>query len=659
MEKNLVDTNRGKQSVFAERKKVAVFISALYENMVRETVEGLLSAAKDENVKLVFFTSFADNYTSKNYDLYQVYDIGDFVVYLLPELKEYDALISFDTYMTGSFVEPINRLKKAAQCPVITLGTVKEGTYSIFNDQERSFAELIRHVIQHHGCRDIVHVAGPVERSFCLERIQIFQDTLTAYGLPCGEDHIFYGELRPECGPEVVEEILARYAQKGPRKHPEAIICVNDYTAIGVIEALESRGFRVPEDVIVTGYDDILRAQINEPSITTSAQPFYQVGQTGMKALLQVLRGEHVEKHIAVPGTLCLRQSCGCEPRGVYKKNTIQGKYISTVTNLESMALSNTNLILGGAIRETLEEIYNEIEKACLRETGFRDAVLCMIDDWDLKKLIQHRYTLKDESFSVACGIWNGQPVKRQNLPKGQLLPDEMMRDDKPYYIFPIHHLQYFLGYFIVNPELQGMEQLHVKSWLASVSTVLINWFFRHELTNTVKELDNLSQTDMLTGLYNRRGYYRFFESYYEECRAAGSELAVFLIDMNKMKKINDLYGHAEGDFCLSVIADAMRKSAHLDEICIRTGGDEFVVLAKHYDEEKEKTYIRLVREKIDQAMRKAGKNYQVTISIGCHRSVPRRTDKAFMQEEAELFLKKADKAMYKEKRQKKPAAEG
>ena len=633
------------------RKKIAVFISALYENMVRETVDGLLSAARDENVKLIFFTSFADNFTSKNYDLYQVYDIGDFVVYLLPDLREYDALISFDTYMTGSFVEPIDRLKKVAQCPVVTLGTVKEGTYSIYNDQDRSFAELIRHVIDHHGCRDIVHVAGPLERSFCLERIQIFRDTLTACGLPCGEDHIIHGELRPECGPAVVEELLARYEKKGGRRLPEAIICVNDYTAIGVIQALEDRGFRVPGDVIVTGYDDILRAQINDPTITTSAQPFRQVGKLGMETTLKVLRGEKVDTHIAVPGTLCLRQSCGCEASGVYKRNPIQEKYIRTVTNLESMALSNTNLVLGGAIKDTLEEIYNEIEKACLRETRFKDAVLCLIDDWDQEKLIQHRYTLKDETFSVICGIWHGQPIKRQSLPKGQLLPDEMMRDDCPYFIFPIHHLQYFLGYFIVNPELQGMEQLHIKSWLASVSTVMINWLFRNQLSNAVKELDSLSYTDVLTGLYNRRGYNRFFESYYEECRAAGTELAVFLIDMNKMKTVNDRYGHAEGDFCLSVIANAMKGSAHLDEICIRTGGDEFVVLAKHYDQEKADTYVRLVREKIDQQIKKAGKNYQVTVSIGCYHCVPGQRGDVLVREEGEMFLKKADKIMYEEKK--------
>ena len=334
----------------------------------------------------------------------------------------------------------------------------------------------------------------------------------------------------------------------------------------------------------------------------------------------------------------------------VYKKDMVRDDYIQRVTNLESLTLSNTNLILGGAVGETAEDIYQEIEDGCLRETGFKDAVLCLIDGWEQRKLIQHRYTLKEETFNVVCGFWNGEPVKRQRMRKGQLLPDEMMADDKPYYIFPVHHMQYFLGYFIVNPELKGMEQLHIKSWLVSISTVLVNWFFRNQLKDTVNELEVLYQTDMLTGLYNRRGYYRFFESYYEECRSAGTELAVFLIDMNGMKKINDRYGHAEGDFCLCTIAEAMKKSAAREEICARMGGDEFVVLAKHYDRQKEQQFTRSVRDHIDQALRRAGKSYRFSVSIGCCRNVPEPVGTASIQSEAEQYLKNADQAMYDEK---------
>ena len=119
---------------------------------------------------------------------------------------------------------------------------------------------------------------------------------------------------------------------------------------------------------------------------------------------------------------------------------------------------------------------------------------------------------------------------------------------------------------------------------------------------------------------------------------------------MNGMKKINDRYGHAEGDFCLCTIAEAMRKSSTDGEICIRTGGDEFVVLAKDYNREKEEGFRRSVRKQIRQKLEEEGKSYGISVSIGCFRSVPEKEGSASIQSEAELFLNRADKEMYTEK---------
>ena len=119
---------------------------------------------------------------------------------------------------------------------------------------------------------------------------------------------------------------------------------------------------------------------------------------------------------------------------------------------------------------------------------------------------------------------------------------------------------------------------------------------------------------------------------------------------MNGMKNINDRYGHAEGDFCLCAIAEAMQKSAKQDEICIRTGGDEFVVLAKNYNQTKEAMFMSQVRENIAQALRRAGKHYRFTVSIGCCRRTPDPDGAASIQSEAERYLRSADQAMYEEK---------
>ena len=82
----------------------------------------------------------------------------------------------------------------------------------------------------------------------------------------------------------------------------------------------------------------------------------------------------------------------------------------------------------------------------------------------------------------------------------------------------------------------------------------------------------------------------------------------------------------------------------------MRTGGDEFVVLAKHYDRAKEEKFKKNVRNEIDRETRRAGKSYQFTVSIGCCRKAPDPNGTETIQGEAELFLRTADNAMYEEK---------
>ena len=632
------------------RKTVAAFLTNAYSDLVAETARGVIESARSHDTKLLFFAAFGDNSRGKQYVRTMEYETGDFAVYLLADLKRFDGLISFDTHLPIMYLDPVDRLERAAECPVIALGTVKPFACSVINDQVRSFRELIEHVINVHGCRDLTHVAGFREVPFVQERIAIFKDTLVDHGLPCGDERIFYGDLSPRCADEIMDDMMRRRELAGEKPVPEAIVCANDYMAIGIIKALEDRGFGVPQDVIVTGYDDILRAQFNEPSITSSAQPFWQVGWEGMEALARLWRGEAVDSVIAVPGVMACRQSCGCEPTGVYKKDGIREKYVTTVSNMESLSLSTTELILRAATDTAIEDIFDEIEKGCLRDTGFRDAVLCLIENWETKKVVLEREDLEDEVFDVVCGVWNGAPVRRERLGRGELLPREMMDDPHPYFLFPVHHLQYFIGYFIISPDLDNLGPLHIRSWLVGISTVLVNWSIRRQLTQSVAKLDHLYQTDMLTGLYNRRGYSRFFDEYWEQCRAAGTELTVFMIDMNHMKQINDRYGHAEGDYSLCAIAEVMRTCAWDSDICIRSGGDEFVMLSRDCDAERAENYAREIREALASVCARDGKAYTVSVSVGCCRRVPGTGPEVPVEHEGELFLREADKAMYEDK---------
>ena len=635
-----------------ERKMVAAFIADIYRDMVRKTQYGVIQSAKRNNAKILFFTSFCDNYNHIEVKHFNDYDHGDFAIYKLPDLEKYDGLITFDSYLPDRFIEPVNKLKQEAPCPVVTLGDVRDFSYNVVNDQKRSYMELIEHLISEHNCKDMIHVAGRMEMPFSRERLQVFKDTLEKHGLPNGEDRIVYGNLWYSCGDAAVAEIMKKYEKNADKIFPDAIVCANDYMAMGVITAIEKKGFSVPEDVIVVGYDDVIQAEYNDPSVTTSAQPFEQVGKDGVNILAAIWAGRETPKTIAEPGIIKRRQSCGCEPKMTYKQDDLRESYSVTIDKLGMLSTSITNLVLSGSQAETAKDLFDRIEQSCRSDNGFSNAVLCLMEGWENQKEIYTHEDFKDVRFEVACGIYNDRPVKREKLPVGQLLPDDMLNDPEPYYIIPIHHLQYFIGYYIISPDLEDLTHDNVKSWFINISTLLENWRLKKELKISFDQLKLMYNTDVLTGLYNRRGYGMNFEEYYDSCIENQTNLAVFLIDMDNMKQINDNFGHDEGDYCLCTIANSMKAACVADEVCIRSGGDEFVVLAKDYDDEKVETYKSRLRQLITETCESDEKPFDIAVSIGCYKDIPQTGSEKSIAEISEDYLREADTLMYVEKKQ-------
>lgn len=92
--------------------------------------------------------------------------------------------------------------------------------------------------------------------------------------------------------------------------------------------------------------------------------------------------------------------------------------------------------------------------------------------------------------------------------------------------------------------------------------------------------LEALSVTDPLTGLANRRRLLGAFGDELNRSARYGTPLALLLIDLDRLKEINDRRGHAQGDRALQLVADSLRKSCRATDLPARTGGDEFLVLA-------------------------------------------------------------------------------
>jgi LacI family transcriptional regulator len=96
------------------------------------------------------------------------------------------------------------------------------------------------------------------------------------------------------------------------KKLPRAILCANDQTALGAMYALARHGLRVPQDVAVTGFDDVPVARHLHPPLTTVRQPMQDLGATAFDVLYSKISTGKSETDVVLPVQLIVRESCGC-----------------------------------------------------------------------------------------------------------------------------------------------------------------------------------------------------------------------------------------------------------------------------------------------------------------------------------------------------------
>lgn len=161
---------------------------------------------------------------------------------------------------------------------------------SVFVDERRGGFEITRHLIEL-GHREIAFLGGPMPSTMRAPRFRRdgFLDAMAEAGLPVPDSRIVYGDFTFASGQRCGDELL------GVRKRPTAIVAANDIMAAGVLSAAARRGLKVPQDLSVTGFDDIQIATVVSPSLTTIRQPLEQIGATAADMLLGAQGGGGLE----------------------------------------------------------------------------------------------------------------------------------------------------------------------------------------------------------------------------------------------------------------------------------------------------------------------------------------------------------------------------
>ena len=216
------------------------------------------------------------------------------------------------------------------------------------------------------------------------------------------------------------------------------------------------------------------------------------------------------------------------------------------------------------------------------------------------------------------------------------------------YLFMPIHLRQYTIGFFVVKDSLSLIQKPYLNRAIQALTTAIKNHYSRERLNSINNFLKTQSITDSMTGFYNRLGYLQLAEAMFGKKNQDNEAMAVVYLDMDRLKQMNDSFGHKCGDISITAIASAIKKQVPADSLVFRMGGDEFLVLAGLSGEAEILEMLENIREEIPNYPECRLLPYSPSISAGFIITEP-GTKKPL-----ESYVKQADMMMYEQKTKRK-----
>ncbi len=613
-------------------KKIALFIGEVTSEFQTEVSKGIIEVTGECDAQCFIYAN------NGVYGGTLLYAYGEKNIVSIPYLKDYDGVIvAGDTFGVEGMYEEITRwLEKEAECPIVCIRQKDPRFYNVLVDDYSAMCSMVEHFILHHGFERISFMTGRLEMIDAQRRLLGYIDTMQKHGLNVTPEMIYEGDYWRSKGPEAVNWFM-----KGDEL-PQAIVCANDYMAISVCNALNAKGIRIPEDICVSGYDDMDEAKYSVPSISSMHVSGREMGRAAVTILKNLCAGLEQERDVYIGVEPSYRDSCGCgemKDRDIAKELLAQKEAQQRIlyhSNVMRIAMDNDDTFEGLVLTAN----------AYIRDFGKKSIYLCFCEEangFQKSMELNQSYT---ERMHLRAVFENGEIrttdevfVRRDVLPPGYLDKGESV------YIFPFHEKHNCLGYIVLKTD--EIERLHYifAVWIQAVAAAVE----RQRMYRLSKDLQDLQENynrDALTGIGNRRKAESVMNQYRQRLNTTGEIFCLVSLDMDGLKEINDKYGHVEGDSALCALANILVEVVGDKGCAARIGGDEYMLCLDINSDEEVKAIIASIRESLNQFNRISNKEWKLDASIGY----------AFGRKGTTILftIQQADKNMYQEKRGKK-----
>lgn len=617
-----------------EYKIIGICVSSVHEDTIKDTVCAICRKANEKNYKVFLFNSFTDLFIDNDYTR------GESSIFSLSDSEMLDALVVLPEAIKSKDV--INRIAAAAHksgTPLISVDGMTQGCCSIVFNCADTFESIVRHIVKDHGCKRINILAGTEGNSFSEMRIDCFKKVLAENNIEFDPRRLAYGDFWDQPARRAMEGFF-----ESDLPFPEALICCNDAMALTACQVIREHGLKIPDDVIVTGFDGIEAEKYVVPRLTTAAANIDMLADAAIGAIEKLLAGERVDDVIEIPYQIRISQSCGCKKID----NTGEGDKVLKMYNIISSSEGHEAHMLaylGKAVGcNSLEEIGKVIARY-----GDYCTWCCLNTDFLEEEQEDKKGFFTENMFNLVRTVGN-EHIYGGTFPRKKFLAniEEAVENYDLIMFVPMHFQDDIIGYISVVFGVDDFNFKNTRRFVGYTNQIMESLKNRISLKKSNRLLEYMHMRDSLTGIYNRRGFYINTDGIIEKCRKDNKDIILFSVDMDDLKRINDTYGHHEGDNAIKAISQSLEEASLDGEIISRFGGDEFVVLGTaecDRSDEYVSQFCGRVESFLDKYNASSDAPYKVKMSCGYTIVSPGTAG------EIDEFIKLADENMYSQKR--------
>lgn len=591
-------------------KLIAVCLTKIQDEVTYEFIDALYQTVKGSDYRLLLFNSFSDLYHQN------VYDEGAKSIYQLLNYDLVDAvIIKADTINDHQVIRDLIARAKERQIPVILLNMKAEGCYSIVPSYENVFSQLIEHVIKVHHKRKLYFLSGSMGESNSMLREKIFRETLRDCGIDPQTAKVAYGEYW--YGP--AERAVENWIQSGDL--PEAIICANDAMAVAACKVLKRHQIRVPEDMIVTGFDGVPSYQFHRPALSTCTRTSSVLAGKCREMLTNILEKNKPPYRDIEEYTLTIQESCGCR-----KQSHPDYQLCADRLCVSRWDTQRHEEFILSQVERVVETIDMGIIGNKLNSFILPDSMVALNSDF----LAATRSNVKPdpgrpfaEEMIVISSLDSNLDRHRYALYKSaEMYPhlEEAVSEDTMFLFQSIYVENNVCGYYIVKSKelLTDASKIHRVSKVMNLAFSLI--ISRMQQDHMSHSLEEMQYHDPVTGVLNLKGLVKRINELYPIWKERA--IAVSVYNIPKYQFIYENYGLKDVEETVQLTADALRMANPQDTVTARISDDSFCIINEAEDQGAAGLIIndsvRAFYRFIESFNKTQDKEYFVEVNCGC-----------------------------------------